>query len=217
MCVDRHDPDSGAIVDPTGSVDAYRFLSEPRRVAILTELATADGELAIDVLARRIAATERGKSPDEISDREQRLVRVSLRHNHLPKLAAHSVVECHPDGTDVSLTPEVSISRIRQFVDRFRSVPSARALRTLSQPRRRLVVQLLSEHGTPMSVDELARLIASAETAANPGSLSAHAYDRVRISLLHSHLPALSSANIVAYEQESGTVDEPTWESDPPD
>ncbi|WP_254862445.1 DUF7344 domain-containing protein [Halovivax gelatinilyticus] len=196
-------------IDTSVSIDRLGVLSEPRRVATLAALASYNEPVSVEALARRVAGDERGKSDGEVSDDEQRQVHVSLVHNHLPKLAAHALVEWDEAAGTVALARSVSATRLRRFVGGPPTVAAARMRRVLSLPRRRLVLAIVDEHGTPMTVDELTRLVASVETASSPGELSAHAVDRVGISLEHSHLPALSAAGVLVYDEAAKTVDRP--------
>lgn len=193
--------------DPTGTADSVPFLSDPRRVAILAELSDHDGSVATATLARRVAAVETGKRAEAVSSREERIIRSSLRHTHLPALSARSLVAWDRDADTVSLSTTVSVPRLRRFLEGRSSMASSRLLRTLSSSRRRVVVSLLATHGAPMSVAELARRVAAEERSIDPESLSETEIDHVRVSLVHSHLPALSSAEFIEYDESAGIVE----------
>lgn len=193
--------------DPTGTADSIPFLSDPRRVAILAELADHGGSVATAALARRVAAVETGKRAEAVSSREEQIVHSSLRHTHLPALSARSLIAWDRDAETVSLSTNVSVPRLRRFLEGRSSMASSRLLRTLSNPRRRLIVSLLATHGGPMPVAELARRVAAEERSVDPASLSEAEIDHVRVSLAHSHLPALSSAEFIEYDPSAEVVE----------
>lgn len=194
--------------DATGPGRSVPFLSDPRRVAVLAEVADAEGPISTAALARRVAAAETGKRERDVSPREARIVHASLRQTHLPKLSARSLLEWDPEAETVSLSSNVSTPRLRRFLEGRSTMASSRILRTLSHPRRRSIVRLLDRHGTPISVSDLARLSAAEERVVDPEAVSETEVDRVRVSLVHSHLPALSAAEFIEYDEDAGLVTE---------
>lgn len=202
-------PSDRVDLDPMGAIDSFPHLSNPRRVAILAALAEHDGPAPTATLARRVVAAETGKRVTDVSSREERIVHASLRHTHLPDLSARSLVAWDRDAGTVSLSTNVSVPRLRRFLEGRSSMASSRLLRTLSNPRRRLIVSLLATHEAPMSVAELARRVAAEERSADPESLSGTEIDHVRVSFVHSHLPALSSAGLIEYDESRGVVARP--------
>ncbi|WP_247731661.1 DUF7344 domain-containing protein [Halovivax limisalsi] len=193
--------------DPSDSVDASRLLASPRRVAILEVLTEAEGPMSVAELARRVVAGERSATATSIDDRDVHRLAISLRHAHLPRLASYSVVDWDRDESVVGLSDDATPPRLPVDPTDVSTPAFARLFRTLSQPRRRLVLAALGARETPLSLDELARDVAAAETAREPDSVSAPTVDRIRISLVHSHLPALSAADVVTYDEASGLVD----------
>lgn len=196
-------------LDPMGAADSSPHLSNPRRVATLAELAEHDGPAPTATLARRVAAAETGKRVGDVSSREERIVHASLRHTHLPNLSARALVAWDRDAETVSLSTNVSVPRLRRFLEGRSSMASSRLLRTLSNPRRRLILSLLATHEAPMSVAELARRVAAEERSADPETLSETEIDHVRVSFVHSHLPALASADLVEYDESRDVVSRP--------
>ncbi|PGF17535.1 hypothetical protein CP556_16455 [Natrinema sp. CBA1119] len=75
------------------------LLANRRRRAVLQYLEANDGSATLTELAVEIAAQETGSDPNAISDhgtvsaREQRAVRISLHHTHIPKLAATEAID----------------------------------------------------------------------------------------------------------------------------
>lgn len=74
----------------------------------------------------------------------------------------------------------------------------------LRSQRRRDVIEYLTHNDTPTTVGELASHVASLEYSKPPEELGAQERKRVYVSLYQSHLPALSDAGVVDFEQ-SGT------------
>ncbi|AGB15889.1 hypothetical protein Halru_1275 [Halovivax ruber XH-70] len=193
-------------LDVSGSADHIQALSSPRRVATLTALARRDESMRVEDLARHVRALERETDVTAVSRREQRRVQTSLQHAHLPALAARSLVDWEHGNDWVALHPDVSSETLRETVGEALPTASTRHIRTLSDPRRRQVLELVEECETPLSIDTLARRVASLETGGGSSSPPAQTMDRVRISLVHSHLPALDDAGLLAYDRETGTV-----------
>ncbi|QFU84643.1 DUF7344 domain-containing protein [Natronorubrum aibiense] len=81
--------------------------------------------------------------------------------------------------------------------------------KTLSNRRRRLTLQYLSEHGTndaPVRLRDLAEWIAAAENDVPVESVTYKQRKRVYTSLYQSHLPALHRDGIVQYDRARGTI-----------
>lgn len=193
-------------LDVSGSADHIEALSSPRRIATLTALAERDGSMRVEALARLVRALERETDVTTVSRREQRRIKTSLHHAHLPALAARSLVEWEHGDDWVALHPDVSSDALRDAIGGTLPTASTRHIRALSHPRRRQVLDLVEECDAPCSVDTLASRLASVETGAGSSSPPAQTVDRIRISLVHSHLPALDDAGLLAYDEETGTV-----------
>lgn len=82
--------DDSTAVDLTRS-DRYSLLSDARRRIALSLLAERGGSMGVGPLATMVAAREADATvpPEDLIER----VEVSLHHAHLPKLAAHDVIE----------------------------------------------------------------------------------------------------------------------------
>ncbi|SIS17864.1 hypothetical protein SAMN05421752_11840 [Natronorubrum thiooxidans] len=81
--------------------------------------------------------------------------------------------------------------------------------KTLSNRRRRLTLQYLSEHGTtdaPVRLRDLAEWIAAAENDVPVEAVTYKQRKRVYTSLYQSHLPALHRDGIVQYDRARGTI-----------
>ena len=198
-------PTAGSVA-ATGSVDAVQVLAMPRRVAVLAALSAAETPMSDDELARRVAAREGGKSPDDVTASERRTVRLSLRHYHLPALSTHGLIEWRSSDDEVDLGPDLSAERVLGLLGDRSLTAASRLFETFAQPRRRLVLAILREHDEPLSVDELARLVAAEERASAPDTVPETDVSRIRVSLHHSHLPVLSAMDALEYDPEVRVV-----------
>lgn len=75
----------------------------------------------------------------------------------------------------------------------------------LSHPRRGYVCYLLSE-ADRWSVAELARRVAAWETDVPEREITESRHERVTVSLYHTHVPKLADADVVGFDETTGTV-----------
>lgn len=198
--------DDGPVVDRTPS-ETYVVLSTPRRATAVAILVDRREPIDTAELATRVVAREAEKPIEAVTDEERRAVLVSLYHHHLPKLSAHHVVEWDDDVVRFADDAPISPAQFSALFDDRSAVQPNRLFRTLAQPRRRLIVSVLSTCDGPLSVEDLARRVVASERAARVAEVATTDVDRVRVSLHHSHLPALSSAGLVTYDPETGVVE----------
>ena len=78
----------------------------------------------IDSLSVQIAAWEQGKSVTSVDESERQRVEISLHHNHLPRLAAHDIVEYDERSGDVVRSSE--FDEVRPTVERLRETDEQR-------------------------------------------------------------------------------------------
>ena len=76
----------------------------------------------------------------------------------------------------------------------------------LSNRRRQRVVRAVSTRGT-LSVSRLAALVGASERSTPVEDLSAEFVERIRLSLVHAHLPKLEDVDVVVYDPASLEVD----------
>ena len=77
----------------------------------------------------------------------------------------------------------------------------------LSNSRRRYVISILRERDEPMALNELSRELAAWENDVDPAELTDQQIKRIYVSLYQTHIPKLSDAGVVSYDQETGTVE----------
>lgn len=76
----------------------------------------------------------------------------------------------------------------------------------LADSRRRYVMAVMGQRGGPTVVDELARAIARTEHDVVAGELPAATVRSVALALYHVHVPTLSAAGLLAYDDAARTV-----------
>jgi hypothetical protein len=75
-----------------------------------------------------------------------------------------------------------------------------------ASPRRQLMLRYLSAADGSISLDELSRKIAAAESDFGPHSVDADAVRRVHDTLYMTHLPILMEHGVVEYDYQDGVV-----------
>lgn len=73
----------------------------------------------------------------------------------------------------------------------------------LSHRRRRLVVRVVEDFATPLSVCQLTELVGGCEF----DDPSSDTLRNVYLSLVHHHVPRLEDDDVIAYDPESGSVE----------
>lgn len=81
-------------------------------------------------------------------------------------------------------------------------LPESESLILLAKRRRRILLRILSESSTPLSIEELAERIGERESE----DLTTNQHDSIRISLYHNHIPRLEEAEVILYDEEADTV-----------
>jgi predicted transcriptional regulator len=72
----------------------------------------------------------------------------------------------------------------------------------LAKQRRRLLLSVLYESGTPLQLGEIAERIGKREYEDPTGSQ----LDIIHLSLYHNHVPRLEAADVIRYDENEGTV-----------
>lgn len=76
----------------------------------------------------------------------------------------------------------------------------------LSNSRRRYVISALRERKEPMGLNDLSRQLAAWENDVDQDELTDQQVKRIYVSLYQTHIPKLSEAGVVSYDQETGEV-----------
>lgn len=88
---------------------------------------------------------------------------------------------------------------------RVRGLAEDTAHELLADARRLRLLSVLKEEGKT-DVDDLARRIAAREGDVRAADVEESAYRRVKISLVHQHLPLLADHDVIQYKADSGEV-----------
>lgn len=171
-----------------GPTTSYELVRTPRRLRVLSVLDAVDHPVSVGELATRVARLE---------DVDRDTVRLSLVHNHLPKLADNGVVEYEGDSVELLDNAPVPPGSLVALLEREPS--SDRLLETLGHPVRMLVLVELRTR----SAGTLEKL---ASTVANHDRTDLSTVEEARMSLHHAHLPALAEVGALEYDPSTREV-----------
>jgi hypothetical protein len=82
----------------------FDLLSNARRRLILSYLQQADESVDIFELARKISAVENDIDVEDVSDKQEKRVYVSIYQTHIPKLESAGLIEYDSDSGELTLT-----------------------------------------------------------------------------------------------------------------
>lgn len=226
----------------TDLTTALDVLAEPERryvlAALLDREGTSAGEatpapasdpLSIAALATEVATIEHN-CPIVTDDQCER-VRVSLVHNHVPRLIDGGVLckTARDDATRVALAdhPLFALEWVHPLLDdpTGETVPVDeatlnRTLAALRNPRSRAVCAALARRRGPVPVADLAAAVVAREGGDGTQLVDVTEAEcrTVATGLAHEHLPALSDAGLVTYDDLANGVelatDAPQWQVD---
>lgn len=87
--------------------ELFDILSSDRRRYLLYFLEAESGEADLRKLARLVAAHENGLNPEDVTQKGEKRVYISLYQSHLPKLESADLIEYDSDTKRVSSTKNV--------------------------------------------------------------------------------------------------------------
>ncbi|OAQ52733.1 hypothetical protein HTG_10425 [Natrinema mahii] len=177
--------------------ECYEILRHPRRLRLLEILGSHETRLSLSELTT--ALIERAATDGHV-DRRRREVRISLVHNHLPRLADYDILEWDGDGVALVDESPVHPADLSVLLDLCGDGDGAELLETLVDPVRMRLLSVLADGDRPQSVEQLAGRLATPDGGpfADP--------DRAAIALHHSHLPAMAAVGVLNYDPDSGLV-----------
>jgi len=76
----------------------------------------------------------------------------------------------------------------------------------LKNSRRRKVIEVVSERGEQININELVEIVTAEEVEVPRSSVTSNQIKRVYVPLYRSHLPKLDSADVIDYDEESGQI-----------
>ncbi|RKD88102.1 DUF7344 domain-containing protein [Halopiger aswanensis] len=197
--------------------EQYEACSHPRRVYLLEILTSGtDGESGADRYSLFDLTTEliQREDLDVPNGQARHEVRLSLLHNHLPRLADCGLIEWDAETgvelvTEPQLCPAALASLLEETADGDADADSDETdtpaddelLQRVVDPTRLRVARLVHESDGSLSLDRLATALAARDSIAPAETETA------KIELHHAHLPALDAVDVLEYDPDAGLVD----------
>ncbi|WP_440770027.1 DUF7344 domain-containing protein [Natronorubrum sp. DTA28] len=188
----------GSERDPLADVptECYDVLRHPRRLRLLEVLGTYRTRLTLEELTTELVERE---SLEVSTGQARHDVRVSLVHNHLPRLAEYDILEWDAEtGAELVDEPPVHPADLAGLLALCDGDRGQELLDALVHPVRMPVVSVLSDHKRPLSVEQLASELVAHGVDIDP--------EQARVSLYHSHLPTLADIGVLEFDHDSGLV-----------
>ncbi len=188
----------GSKQDPLADVptECYDVLRHPRRLRLLEVLGTYRTRLTLEELTTELVERE---SLEVSTGQARHDVRVSLVHNHLPRLAEYDIVEWDAEtGAELVDDPPVHPADLAGLLALCEGDRGQELLDAIVHPVRMPIVSVLSDHKRPLSVEQLASELVAHDTDVDA--------ERATLSLYHSHLPMLADVGVLEFDHESGLI-----------
>ena len=87
-------------IDNLGVDETFSLISDSRRRFTLYFL-LSNGQANIETVSLQIAAWEQDKTIASVSEKTQETIKISLHHNHLPKLVESGIIEYDSRSGDI--------------------------------------------------------------------------------------------------------------------
>lgn len=191
--------------DPLSPV--FESLSTARRRRILgVVLSRSPAAVSESDLAAIVAAGSLGKGVVDLERAEYERAVTQLRHVHLPLLADAGLIE--RDGSDVLAANHAAYrdegvrAALETRVEEDEGAGHDDVFGALSNRRRRTTLAVLADLDRPVSVETLARAVAVRAFDCGEREVTDAELERVHVSLVHDHLPALEDADLIGREND---------------
>jgi len=184
-----------------GGDEQSSVLTDPRQRRVLEILEERSHPMTVRDLAVRLAAEAADTPPATVAEEQRRRVRIDLYHRCLPKLEAAGWVDRRPNGVVVADSPPVDGEVGRELRECGGEV--VRALCT--RPRRRDVLSIVDSAVERLTLAGLATELAECDQSAWRTDRH-HNERRLRETLHHIDLPALSQLGLLNYDAVEKTV-----------
>lgn len=181
--------------------DQYDVFRHPRRVRLL-EILSTDTQFSLTELTTELVERE---SPDVSTGRARHDIRVTLAHNHLPRLVAYGLVDWDGDAVELVDEPLLCPAALSALLET--ETDEQRLLERVVEPVRLRLLEIVADADDSQSLEDLAATLAPREPNLPSDT------QRAKIALHHSHLPALDDVDVLEYDHEAKRV-EPTAETD---
>ncbi|MFD1563801.1 ArsR family transcriptional regulator [Haloarchaeobius amylolyticus] len=197
MSSDAHigDDAPGPLIDVPA--ECYEVLRSPHRLRVLEVLGRRDTRLPPAELTTALVDRMESDLPTGQARHE---VRISLAHNHLPRLEDAGLVDWAEAGVALVDDPPVQPAAIASLLELCEDEHAETLLEALVDPIRMCILSVLEETDRPLSLEQLAT------------HLGAHVggpfcdVERAAIALHHSHLPAMADVGVVSYDPDSKLI-----------
>lgn len=176
--------------------ECYDVLRHPRRLRILQVLGSGGARLSLPKLTAELTDRTETNRP---AGQARHAVRISLVHNHLPRLEEYEIIDWDDDGVELVDESPVHPADITALLELCETDHAEQLLETIVDPVRMRLLAVL-EDDRPLSLEQLAARLSAYD--GGPFSDS----DRAEIELHHSHLPAMADVGVISYDHESGLV-----------
>ncbi len=177
--------------------ECYEILRHPRRLRTLEILGSRQTRLSLSELTT--ALVERMDS-DIPTGQARHDVRVSLVHNHLPRLEDAGIVDWTDAGIELVDEPPVRPTDLSIFLEVCEDENAAELLRILVDPVRMQILSVLEDGDRPLSLEQLATQL----SACTGGPFCDG--DRAAVALHHSHLPAMADIGVISYDHDTKLI-----------
>ncbi|QCS42790.1 hypothetical protein [Natrinema versiforme] len=202
--------------DPSGSAvaardDYFAALADARRRTVLRLVHERSPQgIEKDDLAFRLAAVTSDKQLASVTDDDHQRALVDLHHRLVPRLTDAGLLE-ETDGDLIRTTDHRAFDEpgFEAAVSGHRTDDAEEldaVFEALADSRRRTVLAVLSDQYHPIATETLARDIAAREDDVTEREVSGERVDEVLASLVHVHLPLLSDATLVGYDDDADRV-----------
>ncbi|WP_226005571.1 DUF7344 domain-containing protein [Natrinema salinisoli] len=189
----------GNTSDPLPQIptECYEILRHPRRLRVLEVLGRRQARLSLSELTAELIEEP---ATDGSNGRARHEVRISLVHNHLPRLEDYDIVDWNDDGIALLDGSPVHPGDLSVLLDRCDDENAETLLETLVDPVRMRLLSILETADGPVSLEYLA-----SELGSCTGGQFADA-ERAKIALHHTHLPAMADVGVIGYDSRSKRV-----------
>ena len=183
--------------------DQYDIFRHPRRVRLL-EILSTDSQLSLTELTTELIDRE---APDVPTGQARHDIRITLIHNHLPRLEEYGLVEWGHEEVELVDEPLLCPAALSALLETETETDERQLLERVVEPVRLRLLEVVADDDGGRSLEELASTLATRETTLPSDPQQA------KIALHHSHLPALDEVDVLDYDHEAKRV-EPTAETD---
>lgn len=188
-----------------GSLDGvpteqYELLRHPRRVHLLDILTDRSQPSLSELTSELIDRETPDTSNSDGAARHE--IRLSLVHNHLPRLEDYGLVSWGENEDVIELVdePDLCPVALSSLLETDAATDASELLERVVHPARLELLETVDASDEAQSLDRLASTLATRER-----TLPSEPH-QAKIALHHSHLPALDDVGVLEYDSDSRLV-----------